>query len=83
MMYKLHLPVYTPNIHKKKTVYKQAKGYFNKIRCSGCEQETVCYSHSQTDIKCKGCSAPLVKSKGGRAQLVDEDAGVKRVENEY
>ena len=81
-MLNLHLPAYTPNVHKKKRVFKESKGYFMFVKCSDCEEQTVCYSHSQTNIHCKGCSAMILKSTGGTAELVNK-AKSKLAVSEY
>lgn len=82
MIQNLSIPAYTPNIHKKKRVFRQAKGYFMHIICADCEQRTVAYSHSQTNVKCKGCSALLVRSTGGTAEIVGKTKS-KKAENVY
>lgn len=57
--------------HKKNRVLRQSKGYFIEISCKGCEKETLCYSHSQTVIRCNACGVMLVKPTGGHANLLD------------
>jgi len=75
------VPAHNLGIHKKKGVFQRSKGYFNIIKCSGCNSETTCYSHSQMDVKCSGCATLLIKSTGGKAILLDEQAGCKKIEN--
>ena len=78
----LQYPAYTPNIYKKDRVYRQSNGYFMHVRCNDCEEQTVCYSHSQTDIRCKGCSGLILKSSGGKAIIVNK-ARSKIADNNY
>lgn len=82
MIQDLSVPAYTPYIHKKKRVFRQTGGHFLHIICADCEQRTVAYSHSQTNIKCKGCSALLVKSTGGTAEIVGKTKS-KKAESVY
>lgn len=78
----LHLPSATQSAHKKKRVFRQSRGYFMHIICADCEQRAICYSHSQTDIRCKGCSGLLVKSTGGAAEIVGKTKS-KKAEDVY
>lgn len=81
-MQNLGLPVYTPEIYKKNRVFRQANGYFMYVKCAECEEQTVCYSHSQSDVKCGGCSTVVLKSTGGLAKLVNK-AKSKAAESIY
>lgn len=81
-MQKLGLPQSTPNVYKKNRVFRQANGYFMHVKCMDCEELTLCYSHSQSDMKCKGCSSLILKSTGGFAKLVNK-AKTKKAENTY
>lgn len=78
----LGLPVYAPETYKKDRVFRQSNGYFMHVKCHDCEEQTICYSHSQTDMKCKGCSGLILKSTGGMAKLVNK-ARSKVAENIY
>lgn len=81
-MQKLGLPQSTPEVYKKNRVFRESNGYFMHVKCENCEELTLCYSHSQTDIKCKGCSEMVLKSTGGMAKLVNK-AKTRKAENSY
>ena len=70
------------NKHKKDRMIRRCNGYFLHIICADCEQRAVCYSHSQTKIVCKGCSALLVRPTGGAAEIVGKTKS-KKAENVY
>lgn len=78
----MRVPTISPSIHKKNNVFRRAKGFFMHVKCAGCNTKAVCYSHSQKDVRCSGCSAMLLKSSGGRATILD-NARVKRADNTY
>ena len=77
-----YLPSYQPHVHKKKRVFRHSNGHFLLVKCKDCEETNVCYSHSQTSIKCKGCSGLILKSTGGKAQLTNK-AKAKKAESAY
>lgn len=79
----LGLPVYTPDVYKKNRVFRQANGNFFNVKCGDCEELTLCYAYSQTDMKCRGCSAPILKSTGGRAKFASNKMGWKTAESNY
>ncbi len=81
-MQKLGLPVCESDTYKKDRVFRSSNGHFMLVKCADCEELTVCYSHSQTDMKCKGCSSLILKSTGGMAKLVN-NARSKTAENNY
>lgn len=81
-MQSFHHPVHTPEVYKKNRVFRSSNGYFMHVRCNDCEEQTVCYSHSQSDIKCNGCSGLILKSTGGMARIVNK-ARSKIAENIY
>lgn len=60
--------------HKTKNLYAVPTGYFMQVLCEGCKGVTLCYSHSQRNMNCKGCGEPILKSTGGKAALVGECA---------
>ncbi|KAI5176087.1 small subunit ribosomal protein S27e [Pancytospora epiphaga] len=82
MWQSLSIPAYTPAIHKKKRVFRQTKTHFLDTVCGDCGETMITYSHSQTDVHCKNCSALLIKSTGGAARLVG-NVKVRRAENTY
>ena len=42
---------------------------FLKVRCPGCENESVLFSNSATTVNCELCGATLVTPAGGRASV--------------
>lgn len=68
--------------YKKDRVFRSSNGGFMLVKCSECEGQTVCYTHSQSNIKCSQCSAPILKSTGGMAKLLN-NARSKPAENIY
>ncbi|KAF5141098.1 40s ribosomal protein s27 [Vairimorpha ceranae] len=60
--------------HKTKNLYAVPTGYFMQVLCEGCKGVTLCYSHSQRNMNCKGCGDPILKSTGGKAVLVGDCA---------
>lgn len=68
--------------YKKNRVFRSSNGGFIVVKCNECEGQTVCYSHSQSNIKCSNCSTPILKSTGGMAKLVNK-ARSKAAENIY
>lgn len=81
-MQNLGLPVYTPETYKKNRVFRHSNGNFILVKCGSCGEQTICYSHSQSDMKCKGCAELILKSTGGAAELVNK-ARSKVAENIY
>jgi len=68
--------------YKKSRVFRAATGHFLLLKCADCEDQTVCYSHSQAHIKCKVCSGSLMKPTGGMAKVMNK-ARSKIAENIY
>jgi small subunit ribosomal protein S27e len=42
---------------------------FLQIECSKCEEKTIVYSHTTSNIFCKSCNELLVERSGGRAKI--------------
>ena len=42
---------------------------FITIKCSGCENEQIVYSHATTNVKCSVCNQTIAESSGGRAVI--------------
>lgn len=78
----LSVPFSSQSIHKKNHVFRRARGHFLQIKCEDCNSQTVCYTHSQKDIRCPGCATLLLKPAGGRATVVGK-IGVRRAMNDY
>ena len=56
-MKKTHIPVPKP------------RSSFLLIACPNCGKESVVFSHTTTDVKCKNCKTPLAEKTGSRALL--------------
>lgn len=56
-MKKMHIPVPEP------------RSSFLLIACPNCGKESVVFSHTTTDIKCKNCKTPIAEKTGSRAML--------------
>ncbi len=56
-MRKVHLPVPKP------------RSSFLLVACPNCGRETVVYSHTTIDVKCKTCKTPIAEKTGSRAML--------------
>ncbi len=57
---------------------KSREPCFLKIKCTGCGNEQVLYSHASSTIKCAVCSETLATPRGGRADIKAEILGVAR-----
>ena len=40
---------------------------FLTVKCSGCENEQIIYSHSTTNVNCSVCNQFIVKATGGKS----------------
>ncbi|ORD96157.1 RS271 [Hepatospora eriocheir] len=68
--------------HKKKRIFRKEAGSFLRVRCNNCEETNITYSHSQSDIKCKGCYIPIMKCTGGRAVILNGST-FKKIDNRF
>ncbi|KAF7698673.1 30S ribosomal protein S27e [Cucumispora dikerogammari] len=57
-------------VNKHKNVFPSNRGTFINIICNNCQALKICYSHSQTNISCNTCGTELVKSRGGRVEII-------------
>lgn len=55
--------------HKLKRTVPTPNSYFLRIKCPQCEQVSINFSNSQSDILCTGCNKLLAKSTGGKIKL--------------
>jgi len=68
----LHKPVdLEKRTHKLKRLVQSPNSYFMDVKCQGCFQITVVFSHSQTVVQCGSCQAILCQPTGGRARLTE------------
>jgi small subunit ribosomal protein S27e len=49
----------------------ETKSKFIKVRCTGCKNEQVIFSHASNKINCLVCEKELAKSTGGKTKLVN------------
>jgi small subunit ribosomal protein S27e len=54
---KMHIPVPKP------------RSSFLSVACPNCGKETVIFSHTTTDVKCKNCKTVIAERTGSRAVL--------------
>lgn len=45
------------------------KSSFLLVTCSKCGKETMMYSHTTIDVRCKGCNEIIAEKTGSRARL--------------
>lgn len=60
-MKKMHIPVPKP------------RSNFLLVACPNCGKETVVFSHTTTDIKCKTCKTLIAEKTGSRAMLHNKE----------
>lgn len=42
---------------------------FITVKCSGCENEQIIYSHATSSVKCSVCNQVLAEPNGGKASI--------------
>jgi len=57
--------------HKKKRLVQSPNSYFMDVKCPGCFNISVVFSHAQTVVLCGSCSNVLCQPTGGRARLTE------------
>ncbi|MEM1689319.1 MAG: 30S ribosomal protein S27e [Candidatus Hadarchaeales archaeon] len=45
------------------------KATFLRVRCTGCGNEQLVFSHASTIVKCRICEKTLAVPKGGKAEI--------------
>ncbi|CBH17972.1 40S ribosomal protein S27, putative [Trypanosoma equiperdum] len=56
--------------HKRRRLVQGPNSYFMDVKCPGCKNITVVYSHATSEVKCNGCATLLCRPTGGKAMLV-------------
>ncbi len=56
-MKKMHIPIPKP------------RSSFLSVACPNCGKESVVYSHTTSDVKCKNCKTVIAEKTGSRAVL--------------
>jgi len=57
--------------HKKKRLVQSPNSYFMDVKCPGCFNISVVFSHAQTVVLCGSCANVLCQPTGGRARLTE------------
>ncbi len=57
---------------------KARKPHFLKVRCNGCGNEQVVFSHASSAVKCSVCGKTLAAPRGGKAEIRAVVLGVVR-----
>ncbi|MEE8133163.1 MAG: 30S ribosomal protein S27e [Nitrososphaerales archaeon] len=60
-MKKLHIPIPKP------------RSNCLSIKCAQCGKETIVFTHTNIDIKCKSCTAIIAERTGSRAKLFSKE----------
>lgn len=60
--------------HKLKRLIPAPNSYFMDVKCGGCNETTVVFSHAQNVIACNNCKNVLTKPTGGKCQITDGSA---------
>nr|XP_012624583.1 40S ribosomal protein S27-like [Microcebus murinus] len=67
----LHPPPEEEKRKRKNCLVQSPNSYFMDVKCPGCCNITVVFSHAQTLVLCVGCSAVLCQPTGGKATLTE------------
>lgn len=62
------------NAHKLKRLVPTPNSYFMDVKCGGCSEVSVVFSHAQTTIACNNCKNVLTKPTGGKCLITDGSA---------
>ncbi|KAK9469178.1 ribosomal protein S27-domain-containing protein [Lipomyces arxii] len=57
--------------HKLKQLVASPRSFFMDVKCSGCFNITIVFSHAQTVVICGSCSTVLCQPTGGKARLTE------------
>jgi len=57
---------------------KSRKPCFLRVRCNGCGNEQVVFSHTSSTVKCLVCSKTLAAPRGGKAEIKTTILGTVR-----
>jgi small subunit ribosomal protein S27e len=60
--------------HKLKRLVPAANSYFMDVKCGGCNETAVVFSHAQTIVACNNCKNILSKPTGGKCKLTEGSA---------
>lgn len=60
--------------HKLKRLVPTPNSYFMDVKCGGCNETAVIFSHAQTVVACSNCKNILSKPTGGKCKLTEGSA---------
>lgn len=55
---------------KENILIPQPKSEFYNVECANCNEKTIIYSHTTTDIYCKSCNELVSKKSGGKSKIL-------------
>ena len=55
--------------HKLKQLVQAPKSQFMDVKCPGCFQISVVFTHATSQVVCQSCAQVLATSTGGKAKL--------------
>ena len=62
------------NAHKLKRIIPTPNSYFMDVRCGGCNEVNVVFSHAQSVVACNNCKNVLTKPTGGKCKITEGSA---------
>ena len=60
--------------HKLKRLIPTPNSYFMDVKCGGCSETNVVFSHAQSVIACNNCKNVLTKPTGGKCMITEGSA---------
>ena len=60
--------------HKLKRLVPTPNSYFMDVKCGGCNETAIVFSHAQTVVACNNCKNILSKPTGGKCKLTEGSA---------
>ena len=60
--------------HKLKRLVPTPNSYFMDVKCGGCNETAIIFSHAQTVVACNNCKNILSKPTGGKCKLTEGSA---------
>ncbi|EIW71494.1 hypothetical protein TREMEDRAFT_56456 [Tremella mesenterica DSM 1558] len=58
-------------LHKLKGLVPRPLSFFMDVKCPGCFQITIVFSHATTVVQCANCGTALCQPTGGKAKLTE------------
>ncbi|EET00448.1 SSU ribosomal protein S27E [Giardia duodenalis] len=65
-------PVEEQRKHKLKRLVQGPNSYFLEIKCAGCQDIVVVYSHANTPVFCPGCTSQISIPTGGKCAFTSQ-----------